>query len=242
MIELFDPKQDYVVRQAQLPHWFQPGVTYFVTFRTADSMPASRLRLWHAQRDDWLRRHGIDPARSDWQARLRMMPGEAVPHAAFPHTACAGNGVAGTLRVSTLETEFHRKFTQEFMEYLDQGHGACLLRNSAAAAEVASALGHFDGDRYVLTDYVVMPNHVHVLVCLLGETELTAQCESWKKYSAGQINALSGRRGRFWQAESFDHLVRTPEHFDYFRQYIADNPRRAKLKAAEYLHWSRELK
>ena len=86
-----------------------------------------------------------------------------------------------------------------------------------------------------------MPNHVHVLVCLLGERELTAQCESWKKYSAGKINALSGRRGRFWQAESFDHLVRTPEHFDYFRQYIADNPRRAKLKAGEYLHWSREL-
>ena len=49
MIELFDPKQDYVVRQAQLPHWFQPGVSYFVTFRTADSMPASRLRLWHAE-------------------------------------------------------------------------------------------------------------------------------------------------------------------------------------------------
>ena len=134
MIELFDPKQDYVVRQAQLPHWFQPGVSYFVTFRTADSMPASRLRLWHAERNDWLRRHGIDPARSDWQARLRIMPGAAVPHAER-----AGN-IAGA---SNLEAEFHRKFTREFMEYLDQGHGACLLRNPAAATEVASRTGTF---------------------------------------------------------------------------------------------------
>ena len=30
---------------------------------------------------------------------------------------------------------------------------------------------------------------------------------------------------RFWREESFDHLVRTAEHFQAFRRYIADNPR-----------------
>jgi REP element-mobilizing transposase RayT len=44
---------------------------------------------------------------------------------------------------------------------------------------------------------VIMPNHVHVLVCLLGETKIEPQCTSWKHYSAGAINRVLGRRGRF---------------------------------------------
>jgi hypothetical protein len=75
MFELFDPKAEYVVRQgAALPHWFQAGVTYFVTFRTEDSVPQPLLRSWHRRRDDWLRSHGIDPARPNWKARLAALP------------------------------------------------------------------------------------------------------------------------------------------------------------------------
>ena len=52
----------------------------------------------------------------------------------------------------------------------------------------------------------------------------------------------SGDRGTrcFWHEESFDHLVRTAEHFQAFRRYIADNPARAGLRQHEYLHWSRQ--
>jgi type I restriction enzyme R subunit len=81
-----------------------------------------------------------------------------------------------------------------------------------------------------------MPNHVHLLVCLLGSTEIESQCRSWKRFTAGAINRALERRGRFWQEESFDHLVRTPEQFAYFQRYIADNPRKAALPAGEYLH------
>jgi type I restriction enzyme R subunit len=125
------------------------------------------------------------------------------------------------------------------MDYLDRGYGACALRNQPAAELVAGALRHFDGDRYHLGDFVVMPNHVHLLVCLLGATEIEAQCQSWKKYSAGQINRLLGRSGRFWQEESFDHLVRSPEHFERLERYIAENPAKAGLPEGEYLHWVR---
>ena len=58
-----------------------------------------------------------------------------------------------------------------------------------------------------------MPNHVHLLVCLLGDTDLLKQCRSWKKFTAGKINQVLGQTGRFWQKESFDHLVRSPEQF-----------------------------
>jgi len=122
------------------------------------------------------------------------------------------------------------------MEYLDRGYGECLLRDANAAELVASSLHHFDGQRYALSDFVIMPNHVHLLVGLLGETGIEAQCKSWKSYSAREINLLLGRRGRFWQEESFDHLVRSPEQFERFQRYIAENPAKAGLGAGEFLY------
>lgn len=114
-----------------------------------------------------------------------------------------------------------------------------MLRDPGAAALVADALRHFDGERYALGDFVVMPNHVHLLVGLIGDTEIESQCKSWKSYSAREINLFTGRRGRLWQAESFDHLVRGPEQFERFRRYIAENPAKAGLNPGDYLHWIR---
>jgi REP element-mobilizing transposase RayT len=213
--ELFDRKAEYTVRRGALPHWYQPGVTYFVTYRTADSVPHSLLRAWHAQRDDWLRRHGLDPTAMTWKTRLRMEP--------------------------DLERQYERTFTRQFMEYLDCGHGACPLARRHVAEIVADNLRHFDGRRYHLGDFIVMPNHVHVLVCLVGDTQIEAQCRSWKRYTAAHIHRALARRGRFWQEETFDHLVRTPEQFARFRHYIADNPRKARLGKEEYLHYVAEL-
>jgi len=71
MFELFDPKREFSIRHGKLPHWFQAGVTYFVTFRTADSVPQKLARDWYARRDAWLRHRGFDPRRPNWKARLR---------------------------------------------------------------------------------------------------------------------------------------------------------------------------
>jgi hypothetical protein len=65
-IGYFDPKQPIADLLGNLPHWRQGGVTYFVTFRLADSIPQSALRLWLRERDDWLVRH---PEPRDEQAR-----------------------------------------------------------------------------------------------------------------------------------------------------------------------------
>ena len=110
------------------------------------------------------------------------------------------------------------------MEYLDKGLGTCVLKRPGLSKIVADCLLHFDGNRYHIGDFVIMPNHVHLLVCLLGDTDLLKQCCSWKKFSAGKINELLGRSGRFWQEESFDHLVRSPKQFCAIQQYIRENP------------------
>ncbi len=81
-----------------------------------------------------------------------------------------------------------------------------------------------------------MPNHAHLLVCLFPEARLKKQCYSWKHYSASGINDALGEKGEFWQRESFDHLVRDEQHFERFRRYIAENPKKAGLKEDEYYY------
>ena len=209
MFELIDPNGELTVREGKLPHWFQPGVTYFVTFRTEDSVPQKLLRAWHKRRDEWLRCNGFDPSSLTWKARLRESP--------------------------DAEREYNTRFTREFMNYLDRGYGACLLRDERFSNVVAKSLRSFDGVRYLLADFVVMPNHVHLLACLIGETEIERQCKSWKRFMATEINREFGRRGRFWQEECFDHLVRSNSQFEYLQRYIAENPVKARLQPVEYL-------
>ena len=209
--EFFDRAMDIRVTAGNLPHWFQPGVTYFITWRTDDSIPRDVLDLWVRRRNEWLRRHGIEPSQPRWSARLEEL------------------SVAQ-------QCDFHNTFSREFLEYLDRGHGACVLRKAELAAIVAESLRRFDGQRYLLGDFVVMPNHVHVLACLQGATDVLDQCYSWKRHMATKINRAMGRQGRFWHEESFDHLVRGPEQFDRLRLYIADNPREAGLLPGEYLY------
>ena len=86
-----------------------------------------------------------------------------------------------------------------------------------------------------------MPNHVHVLAAFPDEESMLKQCESWKHFTAMQINRQLGRKGRFWQQDGFDHLVRSERQFEHLRRYIAENPTRAGLQPGEYLHESKEL-
>jgi putative transposase len=137
--------------------------------------------------------------------------------------------------------EFQRHFSNRWNDHLDDCHGACVLRRPELATIVADGLRYFDGERYDLTDFVVMPNHVHVLAAIPDEQSMLAQCDSWKRFTATQINRVLKRRGRFWQQDDFDHLVRSLEQFEYLRRYIAENPERARLKPGEYMHFSKPM-
>lgn len=200
MFELFDSTADVEITSgANLPHWYQPGVSYFVTFRTDDSLPESLSRHWHASRHDWLQRHGISPNDPQWRDQLRSLS-------------------------QAVRSQFHETFSRMYLENLDKGFGPCVLKRAEIQKIVVDALMHFDGVRYHIGDFVVMPNHVHLIVCLLGETRIEDQCTSWKRFTARQINLLLNQTGRFWQEESFDHLIRTADQFAAIQRYIADNP------------------
>jgi len=92
--------------------------------------------------------------------------------------------------------------------------------------------------RYMLHAYVIMPNHVHVL--FEPHMPLAKITGVMKGVAARDANAALGRIGRpFWQDESFDHWIRTPEELERIRQYIEWNPVTAGLVARpEDWRWS----
>ncbi|HWA83090.1 MAG TPA: DNA polymerase III subunit alpha [Fimbriimonadaceae bacterium] len=114
-------------------------------------------------------------------------------------------------------------------EVLSAGHGSCILREADNAEIVSNALAHFEGDRYQIHAWCVMPNHVHVLVEPLGEHQLPEILHSWKRFSAREINKRQGCSGELWQSEYYDHLVRDEKDYDRCSAYILDNPAKAGL-------------
>jgi carbamoylphosphate synthase large subunit/REP element-mobilizing transposase RayT len=131
--------------------------------------------------------------------------------------------------------EYQKRFFQGREEWLDQGHGGCVLRERQVATVVKEALNHFDGDRYHIDSFVVMPNHVHLLVQPLSQNSLRDILKSWKRYTATAINQILGRTGNLWMEESFDRIVRDWDELVRYRAYIASNPEKARLRQGEFL-------
>jgi REP element-mobilizing transposase RayT len=105
------------------------------------------------------------------------------------------------------------------------GHfGARLLQTSECASEVQDALLHFDGERYRLFAWCVMPNHVHVLVEEIGDWRLDRVVHSWKSFTANRINTRLDRSGSVWMREYFDRYMRDERHFNTTVAYIEHNP------------------
>lgn len=123
--------------------------------------------------------------------------------------------------------------------YLDQGHGACWLKDPAAARMVENSLRYYDGERYRLLAWCVMPNHVHALAEMMDGHPLEDVIQNWKSYTAHEMNRLFKRHGRVWQPEGFDRYIRDEIHFQRVVGYIEDNPVHAGLvHKAEDWPWS----
>jgi (E)-4-hydroxy-3-methylbut-2-enyl-diphosphate synthase len=136
--------------------------------------------------------------------------------------------------------EYVRRFPERIQMWLDAGHGACVLQKRDAAAVVVQALRHFDGDRYTLGAWAVMPNHVHVIVTPRGEHSLPEILHSWKSYTGHALKHLAPEGLPLWQAESYDHLVRGGESLQRLERYVLSNPRRAHGNGYTSTNWEGE--
>ncbi|MFZ3217178.1 MAG: transposase [Candidatus Acidiferrales bacterium] len=120
-------------------------------------------------------------------------------------------------------------FTDRIGTYLDAGSGSCCLAESLVANSVVRALRHFDGVRYRIFAWCVMPNHVHVVFQPLKDYALSGILHAWKSYTAKDANRLLARTGIFWQREYYDHLVRDEDDFHRVVRYVLENPREAGM-------------
>jgi putative transposase len=192
-----------------LPHWRMSGATYFVTFRQADSLPANVLSAWAEERAAWLWSHGID---SDWQLQDPLRFDEA--YQKLP---------------PEVKVAREREEAKRFLLELDRCHGSCQLVRPNAREIVKEALIHFHGQRLWVGDFVVMPNHVHVIAQPFEGVKLEDWLYSVKRFSsaalhkAGLVTDAAYRAGHFWQKESFDRIIRDVDELGRTRRYIAKN-------------------
>jgi putative transposase len=206
----YNPLRTGVHTRGYLPHVKREGASYFVTFRLADSLPKDVLMKFQQERAQRLQRLQAQPA-----SRAPAAPAET-------------------------EEEINRDYYRKVERYLDKGVNACQLRRPEIARVVAAALRHFQAQRYLLHAWVVMPNHVHVVLWPMPTFTLSEILKNWKGYTAHEANRILNRTGTaFWQPEGFDHWIRTDEERARFCRYVIYNPVKARLCAApEQWPWS----
>ena len=158
----------------------------------------------------------------------------------LPHVDAPGVLQCLTFRLAdSLPSEVRQRIAQEAHSEaarlkglalaLDAGYGQCWLRRDELAAVVEQALLHFDGQRYRLLAWCVMPNHVHGLIEAFAGAPLPKVMQSWKSFTAKAINRWLGRSGEVWQREYFDRYIRDDAHLRAVIDYIEGNPVAAGL-------------
>jgi REP element-mobilizing transposase RayT len=130
-------------------------------------------------------------------------------------------GCTTTFERARLDAAFGIRLDRE----LDENYGSCVLREHGEL--VSNALKHFDGARYQLHAWCVMPNHVHVMIYVELGDDVPKIVHSWKSYTPHAI-----AQGVIWQREYFDRVIRSPREFSDTCGYIRRNPAKAGL-----LHW-----
>lgn len=212
----FDIEQPWHVPKyyGNLPHLRLQGATYFVTFRLADSIPKTVAENWLKWRNQWLSFHGIDPNLAKSNPKLWNELYLALP--------------------SVKRYEFELAQRRHYFIELDKCHGSCLL--SQAHKIVSEAVDFFHGKSIWCGDYVIMPNHVHLLVQPFPGVKLEEWLYSIKRFSSKEICKAyshsiqnSTLQGHFWQRESYDRIVRSREELARMRRYIKNNPEKLRI-------------
>ena len=127
---------------------------------------------------------------------------------------------------ANLEIKLERRKAIE--KLLDQGYGSCILKHKKCADIVEKNWLHFNKKRYQLISYVIMPNHVHILLKVYDDYEIGNIVKSWKSYSGRLINEYKNTMGfnidkRLWQRGYWDRYIRDEKHFLRAIEYIKKN-------------------
>jgi len=206
----FDYQSSY---RRNLPHVQPPGAIFFVTFRLAGSLPQSVVAEWKKRRQ--------------WLAQLAQ---------------------TNPSHYARCKQNFERYWFTKFESILDGGTcGPLWLSDERVADQIAKSLHYRDGKVYRLDSFSIMANHVHVVLkplqlsenvglrnrknlqsCGVPYHSLASIMQSLKGFTAFKANRLLGREGEFWAHESYDHYIRDAEEWRRIREYVLNNPVKAR--------------
>ena len=209
---------DSTYHRRHLPHYYLPNAVYFVTFCLAGSLPRVRVLELTGERRDVERKQKGEPDRS--------LP-KSIPTKGFDRD----------------------------LEWLDRVlHGASKsvrwLSDPRVAEIVSQALKTRDAKEYELVAYTIMPNHVHVVFGIgehglfehvtqiddLSYKPLSKIVGSLKRQTAKESNRILGRKGAFWQDETYDRVVRDAKELEMIVRYVLNNPVKAGI-VKEWREW-----
>ena len=188
--------------ERNLPHWQPKGATLFFTYRLAGSLPKSVLEKLRREKD-----------------------------LAYEKIA---EDVHQTPKGKELRDSIKRSIFLKYEEALEsQNTGPQWLDHPTIAELVSEAILHRHNKEYDLVCFSIMSNHVHQLtINTRSDLPIYKAIGELKKWSGRNANEIVGRRGKFWQRESFDHVVRNGR-MGYTIKYILNNP----VKAGLVQHW-----
>ncbi|MGB0386439.1 MAG: transposase [Ardenticatenaceae bacterium] len=135
-----------------------------------------------------------------------------------------------------------RRHFGKWDQLLDRAdYGPTWLADPRIAKLVADAFHHWDGQKYDLESYTIMPNHFHLEITPLQKEDgvyhaISSIMHSVKSYTASEANKLLNRPGSFWQEENYDHYIRNPAEQQRITNYILNNPIDGRLVKAWYDH------
>jgi REP element-mobilizing transposase RayT len=197
-----------------LPHRDEIGLLQSITFRLADSLPQEKLKELEVELEDLKKKAEL---------------GLGVPGSAEPQLGSSIN----------IEAEKRKRIEA----WLDAGMGCCALRHPKMATVMEDTLLKFDGEKYRLLAWCVMPNHVHVLIEAM--MPLGGIVQSWKSYTGRWGLTRNAELGLgvpgkdFWMREYWDRYIRNEKHLADTIAYIHNNPAKAGLcHADEKWQWS----
>ena len=191
-------------RWGSLPHWYQEDATYAVTFRLKDSLPKDVVQSYRLTKEELLQE--LADAKQSENALL----------------------------ASDIQKRLAELYHEKIDAALDEGHGPAWMNQPEIADIVASAIQHFDGERFDLGAWCVMPNHVHLILRPCNGHVLPKILQSIKRHSALEANRVLGREGDFWQKENYDHLIRDEREFWNQTRYAERNARAAGIENWNY--------
>jgi len=189
-----------------LPHWQPQDAVFFVTFRLKNSLPYEIIE-------------SLQEARQRAKVALLTLP------------ECE-RAVQSMLD--------DQRYFERWEEYLNRADfGPRWLSQPEIANIVKEALHYRDGKVFDLHAYCIMSNHVHVVFEPLRTSDwqsdiqhsqpLNKILQSLKRHTARQANMILGREGAFWQAESYDRVIRNSEEYTRIVNYVLENPVNAGL-------------